>query len=129
MKKVKKLTIAIFIIAIIISVTFYWYINREAKTKLDQRKTQLTKQLDVDYEKTLIQLCSKPVAEASAADLYGCKEFIRWGKSALLLEIATDSAHLPPLCEKKIKEMEMLELIECLEYVPNDIANTEEQEE
>lgn len=120
---IKKLSLIILAIAVIIVGAFYWQTNREKeKVERNQREIQHTKRLEESkqkYETVLKETCSKPLSEASAVDLYNCQDLksseeivIEFG---IFREVATGSADLPAYCDRKITEMKMLELLECLD--------------
>ena len=108
-------------LAVIILGAYYFQTNKEKeKVKISERKIQQAKKRErskQDYKKALTELCSKPLAKASALELNNCynlklleEDVVDWGLS---LESATRSAVLPAYCERKISEMKMLEFIEC----------------
>ena len=121
----KKLSLSILTLLVVIVTilgVFYWQDNREReKAKISERKIQQAKEREEskkDYNKALAKLCSKPLTKASAVELNNCnnlklseEDVVDWGLS---LESATRSADFPAYCERKITEMKMLELLECL---------------
>ena len=119
----RKIIFIVLSLAIVIIGAYYWQTNREKeKVESNERKIQQTKRLDKSkqqYESVLKEVCSKPLSEASAVDLYNCQDLkssegvvTRFGISP---EVATESANLPAFCDRKITEMKMLELLECLD--------------
>jgi len=122
----KKLSLAILTLLVVMAISFgayYFQINKEKeKAKISERKIQQAKEREEsreNYNKALAQLCSKPLTEASAVELYNCKdlqssEYIV-ADLGLSPKTATRSANLPTFCERKINEMKMLEFLECLD--------------
>ena len=121
-KKLSLAILALLVITVISLVVFYLQTSREKeKAKISERKIQQAKKQEKsqeDYNKALAELCSKPLTEASAVELNNCnnlklseEDVVDWGLS---LKNATRSAVLPAYCERKISEMKMLELLECL---------------
>lgn len=122
-KKLSLTILALLIVTVTIVGAYYWQTNREKeKAEISERKIQQAKEREEskqDYNNALTQLCSKPLTEASAVELYNCKDLqlsevgvVDFGVSP---KRATRSADLSPFCERKITEMKMLELLECLE--------------
>ncbi len=73
-----------------------------------------------EYEKALASICSKPLVEATAVELYNCQDFKSSGdlmaSYGLSPKTATSSASLPAFCQRKITEMKMLDLVKCLTW-------------
>lgn len=122
-KKLSLAMLALLIVTVTIFGAYYWQTNREKeKAKINERKTQQAKEREEskqNYNNALAQLCSKPLTEASAVELYNCKELQSSEEDVVYFGIslkrATGSADLSSFCERKITEMKMLELLECLD--------------
>lgn len=125
MKMTKKLSLGILVLLVITVISlgvFYLQANREReKEKISERKIQQAKEREKskqDYKKALAELCSKPLTEVSAVELYNCKDLQSSEEDVVDFGIspktATRSANLPTFCERKITEMKMIELLECL---------------
>lgn len=116
--------LALLIVTVTILGAYYWHTNREKEAaERNERRIQQAKQrmnFKQNYDNALAQLCSKPLTEASAVELYNCKELQSSEEDVVDFGIspkrATQSADLSSFCERKITEMKMLELLECLDY-------------
>lgn len=122
-KKLSLSILALLVVTVISLGAYYFQTNREKeKAKINERRIQQAKQREEakqDYNNALAQLCSKPLTEASAVQLYNCKELQSSEEDVvdfgLSLKRATQSANLSSFCERKITDMKMLELLECLD--------------
>ncbi len=126
-QKIRYIVFIIFLIVVSIVAFLYFREVRERKKSEEVTRRMLFAKEEewskIEYKKALVEICSNPLTEATASELYYCKD-LKSSKGLIQLgfspEMATGSADLPAYCQRKIMEMTMLELLECLEPTPSE---------
>lgn len=118
------------VIGILIIIGIFYYDkkdeqSRKAKEATDKVENEQAEKEEAAFKLQMDDYCSKSAADITGRELYRCNDYINYGLPIAqnLDELLKEHPNIPNFCDRKIIEMKVNELAQCLN---EPIDNTEE---